>query len=178
MRLHFVDDNTEVVKALQATFKVHPEVEVTNGDLLKLARNCIVSPANSQGFMDGGIDKAFVTFFGSEIEARVRTAIGRRPEGRLPVGSSLVINTVHAVIPFLLVAPTMESPEMVEAVNAYRAMRAILRIATAHEEIGRAVYCPGLCTGVGGVLPSDAANQMLRTYEDWKGTQPTGRWTH
>jgi len=106
-------------------------------------------------------------FFGTEIEAKVREAIGRRPEAHLPIGSSLIVNTGHAVIPFLLIAPTMESPEMVEPNNAYRAMRAILRIASAHEEIGRALFCPGLCTGVGRVQPLDAAKEMVRAYQDW-----------
>lgn len=169
MKLHLVDDNADVADALRIAFRDNPEVEVINGDLLKLAKNCVVSPANSQGFMDGGIDRAIVAFFGAGIETKVRDAIGRRTDSRLPVGSSLVVKTGHAVIPFLLVAPTMESPEIVEAVNAYRAMKAILRIAAAHDEIGRAIFCPGLCTGVGGVPPSEAADQMARAYRDHFG---------
>jgi len=171
MNLHLIDDNAEVANALRLAFQAHSEVEVAYGDLLKMARNCVVSPANSQGFMDGGIDRAFMSFFGAAIEAKVRETIGCRPEAHLPIGSSLMINTGHIVVPFLLVAPTMESPEMVEPINAYRAMRAILRIASTHEEIGRAVFCPGLCTGVGCVLPSDAANEMARAYQDWKHQQ-------
>jgi O-acetyl-ADP-ribose deacetylase (regulator of RNase III) len=172
MKLHLVDDNADVASALQITFKDHSEVEIVNGDLLRLARNCVVSPANSQGFMDGGIDRLFVSFFGSGLEAKVREAIGRQPEGCLPIGSSLVVNTGHLVIPFLLVAPTMVGPEIVDPINAYRAMRAILRIASTHGVIGRAVFCPGLCTGVGGVLPPDAAKEMARAYHDWKRQQP------
>lgn len=168
MKLHFVDDNSDVANALATAFKDHQEVTVATGDLLRFAKNCVVSPANSQGFMDGGIDRAFVSFFGAGIELRVRDAVGRLPEGRMQIGSSLIVNTGHLMIPFLLVAPTMENPEMVDALNAYRAMRAILRIASAHAEIGRAVFCPGLCTGVGGVAPSVAAKEMLRAYEDWK----------
>lgn len=168
MKLHFVDDNLDVVMALKGAFKEHPEVEVFHGDLLALARNCVVSPGNSQGFMDGGIDKSFTQFFGPGIEATVREAIGRRPEVTLPIGSSMVVKTNHGLIPFSLVAPTMEVPELVDASNAYRAMRAILRIASANEDIGRAVFCPGLCTGVGGVLPGEAAKQMARAYQEWK----------
>ena len=168
MNLHFADDNDEVAEALKLAFRGYPEIAVTVGDLLKLATNCVVSPANAQGFMDGGIDRAIVSFFGSAIELKVRDAILRRPEERLPVGSSLVVRTGHEVIPFLLVATTMESPEMVEPLNAYRAMTAILRLASSNEEIGRDVFCPGLCTGVGGVRASDAAEQMARAYLDWQ----------
>jgi len=171
MNLHLVDDNADVASALKIAFQGRPEVKVMNGDLLRLARNCVVSPANSQGFMDGGIDRAFVSFFGMQIETKVRDAIARYPEGRLQIGSGLIVSTGHAVIPFLLVAPTMEAPEAVEPSNAYRAMRAILRIGSAHKEIGRDIFCPGLCTGVGDVLPSDAAKEMFRAYEDWRQTR-------
>jgi O-acetyl-ADP-ribose deacetylase (regulator of RNase III) len=168
MNLHLIDDNADVADALAFAFKSHEEVKVANGDLLGLANNCVVSPANSQGFMDGGIDRAFVSFFGAGIEFKIREIVGRTHGGWISVGSGTVVNTGHAVIPYLLVAPTMEQPEMVDALNAYRAMRAILRIAAAHAEIGRAVFCPGLCTGVGGVCPSVAAGEMLRAYNDWK----------
>ena len=168
MNLHLIDDNADVANALTVAFKSHKEVNVATGDLLGLAKNCVVSPANSQGFMDGGIDRAFVSFFGAEIELKVREAVGRVSGGRILVGSSIVVSTGHPVIPYLLVAPTMEHPEPVDALNAYRAMRAVLRIASAHAEIGRAVFCPGLCTGVGGVSPCAAAAEMLRAYDDWK----------
>jgi hypothetical protein len=72
----------------------------------------------SQGFMDGGIDRVFVSFFGVGIETKVRDAIARFPEGRLQIGSSLIVSTGHAVIPFLLVAPTMEAPEAVQKAYA------------------------------------------------------------
>jgi O-acetyl-ADP-ribose deacetylase (regulator of RNase III) len=167
MRLSFVDDNADVICALQATFREFPEIEALHGDIFTFARNCVVSPANSQGFMDGGFDRRITKFFSLEIETKVRDAIGRRPEGRLPVGSGTVVKTGHPVIPFLLVVPTMESPEAVEAVNVYRAMGAILRIASAYEEIGRAIFCPGLCTGVGAVAPPSSAEQMSRAYREW-----------
>jgi O-acetyl-ADP-ribose deacetylase (regulator of RNase III) len=47
-------------------------------------------------------------------------------------------------------------------------MKAILRMAKAHAEIGRAIFCPGLCTGVGGVDPSEAGEQMARAYHAWQ----------
>lgn len=50
-----------------------------------MAEHCVVSPANSYGFMDGGIDAAYRSFFGLQIERTVQEAVARRPEGRLPV---------------------------------------------------------------------------------------------
>jgi O-acetyl-ADP-ribose deacetylase (regulator of RNase III) len=122
--------------------------------------------------MDGGIDAAYHAFFGSQIERAVQEAIARRPEGHLPVGASMIVRTGHARVPFLIVAPTMTVPEMVESGNCYRAMRAVLRVAGADAEVGRDVYCPGLATGVGMVPPEEAASAMAKAYTEWKSAQP------
>ena len=168
MRFHFIDQDAGVVSALREAFRPFPEVVIRRGDLLEFARNTVVSPANAFGFMDGGIDLAYLQAFGPVIQARVQEAIASRPEGHLPVGASLVVRTDHRRIPFLIVAPTMFMPEAVSSLNCYRAMRAILRIAAAHEEIGRDVFSPGLGTGVGLVPPAEAAQEMARAYGDWK----------
>lgn len=166
--LYLVDADATVAVALSEAFRPFPEVVVAHGDLLAVAQNTVVSPANSYGFMDGGIDAAFRKFFGAAVEIRVREAIGRRQEGYLPIGASLVVLTGNARIPYMIVAPTMVAPETIESQNCYRAMRAVLRVASAHEEVGEAVYCPGLGTGVGQVAPKEAAREMVEAYKDWK----------
>jgi O-acetyl-ADP-ribose deacetylase (regulator of RNase III) len=168
MRLHLVDCNEQVVEAWTRRFAPFPEVSIQLGDILTVAEHCLVSPANSYGFMDGGIDAAYRVFFGAQIERTVQDAVKRRPEGHLPVGASLVVRTGHANVPYMIVAPTMTVPEMVESRNCYRAMRAVLRIAGADAEVGRDVYCPGLGTGVGFVPPDHAAEMMAEAYRDWK----------
>jgi O-acetyl-ADP-ribose deacetylase (regulator of RNase III) len=168
MNLHLVDYNGHLVTAWIEAFKQFAEVSIEQGDLLTVARHCVVSPANSYGFMDGGIDAAYRAFFGAQLERRVREAVTQRPEGHLPVGASLVVRTGHQRVPFMIVAPTMTVPEQVESRNCYRAMRAILRIACADTEVGRDVFCPGLATGVGMVPPRNAAAMMAEAYRDWK----------
>ena len=166
MKLHLVDANPAVASALQKAFEPFAEVEVSQGDLLAMAEGCVVSPANSFGYMDGGFDKHLRDFFGLQIESRVQAAVAQRPEGMLPVGASLLIPTGHHKIPHLLLAPTMEMPEHVDASHAYRAMRAVLRLAMAANFPASEVYCPGLATGVGGVTPEAAAHEMARAYFD------------
>lgn len=168
MNLHFVDSDQTVFAALREAFSPFSEVTVTHGDLLTVAHNTVVSPANSYGFMDGGIDKAYRAFFGAGVERRIQVAIGRRPEGYLPVGASLVVGTGHADIPYLIVAPTVLMPEAVDEGNCYRAMRAVLRLASAEPDVARAIFSPGLGTGVGRVPPPAAARQMACAYVDWK----------
>lgn len=168
MRLQLVDLNEAVVSAWAAAFSQFPEVSIHHADILELAENCLVSPANSHGFMDGGVDSAYRDFFGERIEQKVQEAILRRPEGHLPVGASLVVRTDHPRVPYLIVAPTMTMPEVVEPRNCYRAMRALLRVAGESADISRNVFSPGLATGVGRVAPEAAALMMAEAYRDWK----------
>ncbi|NBV20632.1 MAG: AraC family transcriptional regulator [Proteobacteria bacterium] len=172
MRLRLVDHDGELVAAWTKAFRQFPEVTIRQSDLLAVAANSVVSPANSYGFMDGGIDACYREFFGGEIERKVQEAIARRAEGCLPVGASLVVCTGHQRVPFLIVAPTMVMPEMVEPRSCYRAMRAVLRVAGANAEVGSEVFCPGLATGVGMVSAGDAATMMAEAYGDWKGAVP------
>ena len=175
MRLHLVDIRGELVNAWVEAFEPFPEVTIRQGDLLAIAEHCVVSPANSYGFMDGGIDAAYRAYFGAQIERTVQDAIARRPEGHLPVGASLVVATGHTRVPYLIVAPTMTVPEQVESSHCYRAMRAVLRIAGADAEVGREIFCPGLGTGVGMVSPEAAAAMMAEAYRDWKNSLATHR---
>lgn len=168
MHLHLIGINPALVNAWFDAFADFPEVEIQHGDLLNVAHGCIVSPANSYGFMDGGIDAAYRDFFGLEIEKTVQAAIAVRPEGLLPVGACIIVPTGNPRIPHLIVAPTMVMPEMVESLNCQRAMRAVLRIARQHPDLCSHIYCPGLATGVGRVPPEIAALEMAQAYRDWK----------
>lgn len=170
MRIHFVDINPAVTDALRDSFRNHPEVEIQCDDLLEVARHCVISPANSYGFMDGGIDAAYLEFFGLKIQTAVQAAIARRPEGNLPVGAAVVVRTGHAHIPYLIAAPTMATPGEAPASHAGRALRAALRMVDAHPELGEDIYCPGLATCVGRADPREAAESMLAAYEHWLAT--------
>ena len=167
-RLHLVDHSEDVANALQSAFAPYADVEVKCADLLAEAHDTVVSPANSAGFMDGGIDAAYVRAFGCSIETEIRRRVSWLPGG-LPVGGSLCVSVQHERVQRLIVAPTMEHPESVPAINARRAMAAILRRAS--EEHVQDLFCPGLCTGVGQVDPAEAAEQMRLAYETWASRQ-------
>jgi len=166
--LHLVDVNQGVVDAWKDAFAGFPEVEVTCGDILDIAKVSVVSPANGQGFMDGGIDRVYTEFFGMRPQAELQTAISEHHGDALPVGASIVVPTGHGRIPYMICAPTMASPGPVRATNAFYAMSAVLFAATRHEDILKEVYCPGLCTDVGEVEPVDAAEEMSFAYRKWK----------
>lgn len=140
------------------------------GDPLDVKADAYVSPANSFGFMDGGIDATLSERF-PHIERRVQTAI-TEVGGILPVGRALVVETGDAYTPYLVCAPTMETPSHVgHTNNAFRAMSALLdaveRFNNVESDAIGSAAIPGLCTGVGGMESEVAAFQMARAYEEW-----------
>lgn len=157
-----------LLDAWRERFADVPEVTIHEGDITQLACDAVVSPANSFGFMDGGLDYALSERFGWDLEKRVQAVIKALPEGELLVGRSLVIETSDERIPLLICAPTMRIPtnfNISTSVNAYLAMKAIL-IAVKSDERISSVAIPGLCTGVGGMEPSIAALQMRAAYNE------------
>jgi len=167
MKLRLIDLNPDVVAAWRVAFADHPEVEILQASILDVATTAVVSPANSHGFMDGGVDRVYLARFGPQLQDRVREMIHRRPEEMLPVGAAELVATRDPNIPWLIVAPTMETPGAVPAMNAGRAFAAVLRLANRHPELGE-ICCPGLCTGVGQVSPADSAEFMEGSYTNWK----------
>jgi O-acetyl-ADP-ribose deacetylase (regulator of RNase III) len=124
-----------------------------------------VSPANSFGYMDGGIDLAYLRFFGLELQSKVQEKIRSDFHGELPVGQALVVPTGHESIPYLVVAPTMRIPDKIgETVNVYLAFRAALLAVLAQNDRSpnsiKTLRFPALGTGVGSMPLARAAHQM------------------
>jgi hypothetical protein len=110
IRLHFRDKNPAVVSALAAEFAGCVDVEVSSGNILRLAGDAIVSPANSFGWMDGGIDLAYLNRFGQWLQPALQGAIAEHFGGELPIGQALIVETHDGSIPFMISAPTMRVP--------------------------------------------------------------------
>jgi len=77
-----------------------PLVTVHRGSILDIQCDAVVSPANSFGFMDGGIDALYMNFFGSDIQMRVRRQIYDHHDGELLVGEADIVETGSSDIPF------------------------------------------------------------------------------
>lgn len=169
LTVHLRDINTEVVKAWERAFADVPAVVVSRGDIFEQKADAIVSPANSFGYMDGGIDLHYARYFGWEIETNLQTMLAGWHYGELPVGQAVILATGHASIPFLVSAPTMRVPMGIgDTVNVYLAFRAALIAVLAHDADNdgpiRSLLVPGLGTGIGEVTPERAARQMRLAY--------------
>jgi O-acetyl-ADP-ribose deacetylase (regulator of RNase III) len=154
-------------------------VTVHHGSILEVECDVVVSPANSFGFMDGGIDALYMLHFGAEIETRVRRQILEHHRGELLVGQADIVETGNTQIPFLVVAPTMRVPMVLsDTVNPYLAARAVFRLwqegvfvsgSFTGEKIAthvQTVAMPGLATGVGRVSASTCAHQVRAAIDD------------
>ena len=158
-----------MVVAWQEVFQDAPQVDIQVGSILDFTADAIVSPSNSFGYMDGGIDLAYRGFFGPEIEDRLRGYLKTHHHGELPVGQAVVLETQHAAIPYLISAPTMRVPSGIdETANVYLGFRAALLAAVAHNERAcrpiRSLLSPAFGTGIGGMDFRRAARQMHAAY--------------
>lgn len=174
MRIILGDRKPEMFSALEEQFSDAAEVTVVNGDILAVEKDSIMSPANSFGFMDGGIDQRISELFEFKVEALVQRAIKEKHGGELPVGAAEIIKTGLPRFKFLICAPTMRTPQNVAGtLNAYLAMRAtllsIIRFNDGSEEEINSVVRPGLCTGVGRMPPERSARQMKAAYNQVLG---------
>ncbi|MGL5806692.1 MAG: macro domain-containing protein [Xenococcaceae cyanobacterium] len=168
MKLYLVDTNPLLVDAWSKAFAEFSDVQIEQGNILEVAENTIVSPTNSYGFMDGGLDRLYIDFFGVTPQNNLRQMIQERKEGYLPVGSGVLVHTGHHLIPYTICVPTMLMPEAVPAANSFYAMIAVLRTAVSHCNIVKKIFCPGLATGIGGVEPEMAAQEMVSAYRKWQ----------
>lgn len=168
MNLYLVDINYDLVEAWEKEFSDVEGVTILHEDILNVAENTIVSPANSYGFMDGGIDRLYTDFFGLQPQTRLQEAIKYRKEGYLPIGASILVTTGHDKIPYMIAAPTMLTPGIIPASNCFFAMSAVLQAAARNSNIITDVYCPGLGTLTGRVDVSIAAQEMANAYKKWK----------
>lgn len=178
MRLVLAATEPSLADAWSAECGSLPNVSVHRGSILDLDVDAVVSPANSFGFMEGGIDGVYRRHFGGHIQERLQALLRARHDGELPVGQAEIIATDHPRIRYLVSAPTMRVPMTVAGtLNPYLAARAVFRLVKqgvfapgsggeGHVSSRVAsLAMPGLGTGVGGVPPLACARQVRLAYE-------------
>lgn len=169
-RICLVDHWQPLTRAWAEVFARSSSVAVREGDFFAEDADALVSPANSFGIMDGGLDAAIRAEVGGHVQSAVQRRIIEEHHGELPVGSAEVIATDHPRWPFLIVAPTMRVPESVaHTLNAYLAFRATLLAVVRHNRDTdrpiRSLVVPGLGTGIGGMDARRCAAQMRVAFD-------------
>ena len=175
INLIFRDIQQDVVTAWEDRFRGYSNVSIQLGSIFDIDCDALVSPANSYGFMDGGLDLLISNFFGGNIQENLQKVIQSQHHGELLVGCAEVISTNHPRIPFLISAPTMRVPMAVrDTVNVYLATRAALLLVVygrfsdgspVADKI-KTVAFPGMGTGTGRVSAEACARQMAAAVDD------------
>lgn len=168
MKITLCSIDNDLIDAWRNAFVDQTGISIIKGDITKLKCDAMASPANSFGFMDGGIDFDISVRFGWDLQKKLQQTIILLPEGELLVGQAIILETGDKHVPYLISAPTMRVPmdfNIGTSVNAYHAMKAILIIAKNHHAIN-SIVIPGLCTGTGKMNPMVAAKQMRAAFNE------------
>ncbi len=188
----FVDANPAFEQEIWRNLHTAEERErltVTTGkitkDYPKEEGTCFISPANSIGFMDGGVDAALmqllpgVEFENTKRNGELQCYTNADGTSYLPIGSASVLRCDGC---FLISAPTMWVPQDVSKTNnVYWAMRATFSAAflwnVHRKDKIKALVCPGMATGYGKMSFRESVTQILRAYREFDPSQITERQT-
>lgn len=179
--IYLIDNSPKLVEAWGTAFAKIPGVISLAGDYFQQPADAIVSPANSFGIMDGGLDLAIRDQLGYGVQGKIQKVILEKHHGELPIGCAEIVETGHEKWRFMVAAPTMRVPESItNTINAYLAFRAILVAIENFNKAARtriidSLVCSGLGTGVGGMSAERCSGQMLLAYKSMLFSAVIGR---
>jgi len=166
MKIQLIDRNKEMCNQWNLQFKDCKDVVIHCGDFFSLKTDCVVSPANSFGYMDGGLDMVISRKLGWQVQSKLQKQIQEKYFGELLVGQAELVETDFTEIPFCISAPTMRVPLILkDTVNIYLASKAVFYLLKKESRI-KTVTISGLGTGVGQVPYDVCAKQMKQAYTD------------
>ena len=134
---------------------------IEKGDLTKFSCDAIVNPANSFGYMGGGVAGAIKRAGGLIIE---KEAISKAP---IPVGKAVVTTAGALPCKYVIHATTMKQPAIsIDVKNVKLATKAAFDLGVKLKI--KSIAIPGMGTGVGGVPTSDAAKAIIKIAKDFE----------
>ncbi len=160
-------------------------LEVVDGDILDHEKDWdgLVSPANSFGFMDGGIDYLYSLQYGWEVQNRLQQLIRKHHSaGELLVGQCETVALKKSGHRKLFAAPTMRVPMRLpnDTIGPYLATKAAVWAFRSLRDggwPGRILAFPGMGTGCGAFPANRAAAQMGQGIIDgWNDPEPPETW--
>ncbi len=162
MKVYLLDRNPEMVEAWTDCFITEESVEVLQMDFEEFMSvydvECVVSPANSFGIMDGGYDAAITRWFGEKLQKDVQKHILENYFGEQPVGTSFLIDTPQKGVK-LIHTPSMRVPERIlDSTVVYQCMRTCLMAAYQNGIQSIVIPAFGGCTG--GIPAKEVARMM------------------
>ncbi len=171
VKVILVDVNPAMVAAWRTTFEENPEVEIVSGSMLTQTTDAWVSPTNSRGSMDGGLDGVIKGYLGNGIEKSLQSEIKKLYKGLLPVGHATCVPTGKTNPTFLISTPTMttSSEDISDSLNVALACAAAFQVVHMQnaKQPGsiRSIAIPGLGANTGQVPVEICADLMWTGYD-------------
>lgn len=148
---YFNSSDVKLVNTYLNTFLINNKVE------------CVVSPANAFGLMDGGYDYYLTEWYGDQLQERVQKYIIDNYYGEQPVGTSFIIEA-NKDNQYLIHTPTMRTPEeIIDARIIYQCMRTTLIVAKQNNI--KSILIPMFGASAGNVKPQIVAKMMYKAFE-------------
>jgi O-acetyl-ADP-ribose deacetylase (regulator of RNase III) len=174
MKIYLLSINKGIVKCWEEFFHNEPNVSVVCSDFAEFMRtthvDCVVSPANSFGLMDGGYDAAITKWFGEQLQQRVQQYIIDKLHGEQITGTSFIIDSGKGN-QYIIHTPSMRTPQKIrEPLIIYNCMRSCL--ITAHENNIKSIVIPAFGALTGGVPANIVAELMYKAYMQIKTPPP------
>lgn len=179
-KIYLLERNPQKCDFLALYFDGVPEVEVVCDDFRHFMQThqvqCIVSPANAFGLMDGGYDLAITEWFGNQLQERAQRYIINHFYSEQPVGTSFLIDAGKDG-QALIHTPTMRTPQRIlDPRVIYQCMRTTLMCAAEHGINNMVIPMFGGATGE--VRPQLAAEMMWKAYQQLKNTPERIDWDY
>ncbi len=179
MKIYIIERNYHKFSYLKAYFGCE-DMELVNDSFENFMSHhyvqCVVSPANALGLMDGGYDFALTEWYGDQLQKRVQQYIIENYYGEQPVGTSFVIET-NKDHQYLIHTPTMQTPQEIEDPRViYQCMRTTLIEAKKHYI--ESILIPMFGGDTGKVKPQIIAKMMWKAYEQLKNTPSKLDWEY
>lgn len=128
-------------------------IKLIHDDITKVDCDAIVNPANSHGYMGGGVAEALKVAGGNEIEDE---AIDQAP---IPLGMAIVTSAGMLRAQMVIHSPTMEQPGgRATLATVEEATEAALQVA--EEQDVHMLAMPGMGTGIGNLELEAVAEVM------------------
>eukprot|EP00833_Pecoramyces_ruminatium_P014472 jgi/Orpsp1_1/1188504/evm.model.d7180000065374.1 len=178
MEIYLLDLNKNITDAWEHYFKgaekdgdtIHIVYDVFDHFMNTHKIDCVVSPANSYGLMDGGYDAAITDYFGKSLISSVQDYIRKHYFCEQPVGTSFIIPIPQSEIR-LIHTPSMRVPNIIkDPIVVYHCMRSTLICAMQNGV--KSIVIPAF-GGFCGKVPVDTLAQLMRAAYDQLHEQPT-----
>ena len=179
MKIYLLDRNYSIAELLKTYFSVCEDVEVICDDFARFMDTheveCVVSPANAFGLMDGGYDLAISKYFGWDLQKKVQQYLIDNLCGEQPVGTSIIVDINEKQK--LIHTPTMRTPSQIkDPLVIYSCMRTCLMLAKKNNI--KSIVIPAFGGDCGNVAYFTIAEMMFKAYQQVKNPPKEITWEY